>query len=475
MFLGIDFGTSNSSAALMIGDRPRLVKEPVKQGYSFPSSIYLTEEGEILVGQIAENRKFLDLTRYRREFKKDLLQNTPYFLGSQGEYEFSPQESIAEVIKTLKKEADKITTSLGIDNVTNAVITIPASYKKNKKDLMKEAAKKAGLTSAELLEEPVAAAIYYNYQNPATFQEGDIILIYDLGGGTFDATLIEKIGNSFQILGQPVGIENCGGINFDRAIFENLKNFCNTDRDGLNLIDKNQKNLLLDFCRDIKHQFSSYTNAAGQIPISGQTYQLAASDFNRAIASYVEQTLNICENLIKSVGLETRDISQVLMVGGSCRIPYIQESIKIRLKTSVLLVDEPELAVCQGAAIKTLGHTEWWEQYEIHNEDLKRSSKDNQNLQSAQPQWWEQYEIPDEDLKRSRQENQSSQQQWWEQYEIHNEDLKRSSVENSQSQWWEQYEIPDEATNRLQQENQSSQQQWWEQYEIHNEDLKRSR
>ena len=426
MFLGIDFGTSNSSAALMIGDRPRLVKEPVKQGYSFPSSIYLTEEGEILVGQIAENRKFLDLTRYRREFKKDLLQNTPYFLGSQGEYEFSPQESIAEVIKTLKKEADKITTSLGIDNVTNAVITIPASYKKNKKDLMKEAAKKAGLTSAELLEEPVAAAIYYNYQNPATFQEGDIILIYDLGGGTFDATLIEKIGNSFQILGQPVGIENCGGINFDRAIFENLKNFCNTDRDGLNLIDKNQKNLLLDFCRDIKHQFSSYTNAAGQIPISGQTYQLAASDFNRAIASYVEQTLNICENLIKSVGLETRDISQVLMVGGSCRIPYIQESIKIRLKTSVLLVDEPELAVCQGAAIKTLGHTEWWEQYEIHNEDLKRSSKDNQNLQSAQPQWWEQYEIPDEDLKRSRQENQSSQQQWWEQYEIHNEDLKRS-------------------------------------------------
>lgn len=305
MVLGIDFGTCNSSAALMLDNQIRLVKEPAKQGYSFPSSIYLTEEGEILVGQIAENSKFLDITRYRREFKRDLLQNSPYLLGSQGEYQFTPQELIIEVIKNLKKEADKITTSLGKENTTKAVVTIPANYKKNKKDLMKEAAERAGFISVELIEEPVAAAIYYNQQNPASFQEGNIILVYDLGGGTFDATLIKKQGESFQILGQPVGQENCGGINFDREIFENLRSCC-TPEIQAQLKQKNylpQKNSIQDFCRDIKHQLTSVDNAAGLIPVSGQFYQLTNSNFNQMIAPYIEQTLVICENLIKSVGL----------------------------------------------------------------------------------------------------------------------------------------------------------------------------
>lgn len=354
MRLGIDFGTCNSSAALMIDGNLRLVKEPARQGYSFPSSIYLEELDKVLVGQLAESNKFKDITRYRKEFKRDLLQKTPYILGQNGEYEFTPQRLVTEVLKTFKQETEKITLALDKGEITDVVLTVPATYLKNKREVMEQAALDAGFTSVGLIEEPVASAIYYNDLNPASFKEEDIILVYDLGGGTFDATLIKKSGKSFQILGRPTGIENCGGIDFDRVIFEDVKNRCN-EQLKKNLVARGnlpEKNFIIDFCRDIKHQLSGIENATGYIPIDYQFYDLNRDDFNRMIEPYVERTTVLCEDLIKSVGLELQDISKVLMVGGSCRIPYIQESIEKSLKSSVLLIDEPELAVCQGAASK---------------------------------------------------------------------------------------------------------------------------
>lgn len=316
-------------------------------------SIYVDESEPILVGHLAESKKVKDSSRYRSEIKQDLIQEQPYLLGQKGEYEFTAQDLITEILKTLKQEAEKITLALGRGIISDVVITVPATYRQNKRAAMEQAASNAGFTSVQLIEEPVAAAIYYHQQNPATFQEGDVILIYDLGGGTFDATLIKKLGNGFQVLGQPVGIANCGGINFDRAIFQHLKASCSPQlQDKLSARGNSpEKNALFDFCRQIKHQFSGTTEAVGQIPIDHQLYELGRDDFNRMIGSSVEQTIVCCEDLIKSVGLELQDISKVLMVGGSCRIPFIQESIESRLESSVLLIDEPELAVCQGAVV----------------------------------------------------------------------------------------------------------------------------
>ncbi|MGL6337554.1 MAG: Hsp70 family protein, partial [Waterburya sp.] len=353
MLLGIDFGTCNFSAAVMIDGNPRLVKEPVKQNYCFPSSVYLDESGQILVGHFAESKKVKDISRYRSKIKRDLIQDRPYLLGQSGEYEFTAQELITEILKTLKQEAEKITLASDKGEITDVVITIPATYRQNKREAMKQAALNAGFTSVQLIEEPVAAAMHYHAQNPATFQEGHIILIYDLGGGTFDATLIKKLGNGFEVLGQPVGIECCGGTNFDQAIFQHLKANCSEQLQTKLSAKGNspEKNALLDFCRHIKHQFSGATEAVGQIPIDYQLYELNRDDFNRMINSAVEQTIVCCEDLIKSAGLELQDISKVLMVGGSCRLPFIQESVENRLESSVLLIDEPELAVCQGAVI----------------------------------------------------------------------------------------------------------------------------
>lgn len=388
MLLGIDFGTSNFCAAVMIDENLRLVKEPVKQGYSFPSSIYLDESGEILIGHFAETKKIKDSSRYRSEIKPDLIQEHPYILGQNGEYEFTAQQLIAEILKFLKNEAEKITFALDKGEITDVVITIPATYRKNKRDAMIEAAKNAGFISIQLIEEPVAAAIYYHQQNPATFREGDIILIYDLGGGTFDATLIEKFSNGFRVLSQPVGIENCGGINFDRAIFQHLKANCSQQlQEKLSARgDSPEKNSLLDFCRHIKHQFSGTTEAIGHIPIDHQLYELNRDDFNRMIDVYVEQTIVCCENLIKSAGLELQDISKILMVGGSCRIPYIQESIESRLESSVLLIDEPELAVCHGAAIKKLiSHSLQKEEIEFVERQKSEIETKKENLHPKDP------------------------------------------------------------------------------------------
>lgn len=351
--LAIDFGTSNSSAAVMIDGNLRLVKDPGKQGYSFPSSIYIDKSGKVLIGHFAESKKVKDSRRYHNEIKPDLIQEHPYLLGQNGEYKFTARQLITEILKFFKQEAEKITVVLDKGEINDVVITIPATYRKNKRDAMIEAAKNAGFTSVQLIEEPVAAAIYYHQQNPATFKEGNIILIYDLGGGTFDATLIKKWSNGFEVRGQPVGIENCGGINFDRAIFQHLKASCSQQlQEKLSAKGNSpEKKSLLDFCRHIKHQFSGTTEAIGQIPIDHQLYELSCDDFNRMIDVYVEQTIVCCEDLIKSAGVELQDISKVLMVGGSCRLPYIQESVKKRLQSSVLLIDEPELAVCQGAVI----------------------------------------------------------------------------------------------------------------------------
>lgn len=182
MHIAIDFGTCNSSAALMVDGNLRLVKEPTRQGYSFLSSIYMEELDKILVGQLAESNKFKDITRYRKEFKRDLLQKTPYILGQNGEYELTPQKLVTEVLRSFKQEAEKITLALDKGEINDVVVTVPATYLKNKRDAMERAALDAGFSSVGLIEEPVAAATYYSDLNPASFQEEDIILVYDLGG-----------------------------------------------------------------------------------------------------------------------------------------------------------------------------------------------------------------------------------------------------------------------------------------------------
>ncbi|MFM6326857.1 MAG: Hsp70 family protein [Microcystis panniformis] len=350
--LGIDFGTCYSSAALLLEGVPTPIPAPLTPGYALPSSVFITEQGEILVGQAAENKRQKNPQRYRREFKRDLGSPDPYTLGN---VSMLPEELVAAVLKKLKEEAEKVALGRGEKFLTNALITVPATYSSYKRNLMQDAGRKAGFSQIEMLEEPVAAARYYSCH--AQINDGDIILVYDLGGGTFDATLMQKQGDNYQVLAMPKGLANCGGTDFDHLIYQQLKLQCSNElRQQLEPKEAWLARAIVgDFCRDLKHQLSEQTEASIYIPMglgNVETFELTREVFNAMIAPLIEETLDCCEQLVRSAKKDWTQVNQMLLVGGSSRIPYVKEAIERRFNISPFLIDKPELAVCLGATIK---------------------------------------------------------------------------------------------------------------------------
>jgi formylglycine-generating enzyme required for sulfatase activity/actin-like ATPase involved in cell morphogenesis len=352
MWLGIDFGTCYSSAAFMLDGTLERVKDSRKLGYSFPSSIYASKEGEILVGHTADYQRNKDPNRYRREFKRDLGRDIPYFLGDR---QLLPENLIAEVLRKLKSEADQMVKAKGREPITSAVITVPATYQEHKRSLMKNAAQAAGFARVELLEEPVATAIYYAQHHK--IEENEIILVYDLGGGTFDATLMQKQGMGYKLLVMPVGLERCGGVDFDFKIYQDLKQNCSDALRGL--LDPQRHDtealrarlMVSDWCREAKHQLSEVSTFEDMLPgFFSEFYQLSRENFNGMIKSYIDETIQLCEQLSKEAGISWERIDRILLVGGSCRIPYVQQALEQEFQRPVFRADEPELAVCMGAA-----------------------------------------------------------------------------------------------------------------------------
>ena len=348
MRLGIDFGTCYSSAALLLDNTLKPIKEPLKHGYSFPSSIFLTPEGEMLVGFAAENRRLKDIQRYKNEFKRVLGSIDPIILGDR---QLQPDELVTEVIVKLKTEADKVVTGRGEQSLSQAILTVPATYLSNKRQPMLQACDRAGFSQVQLLEEPVAAAIYYS--NTAKIAEGDIVLVYDLGGGTFDVTLLQKQNSGYQIRGMPDGDPNCGGVDFDRFIFRELVKNCSEEL-RQKLIPKEcrrERAFVFPMCRNLKHQLSEASEAEISIPLTMESFSLTRERFNELIDDLVSNTVACCDRLISSAELEWSQINRVLLVGGSCRIPYVREVIARKWGKTPSQIDDPELAVCLGAAI----------------------------------------------------------------------------------------------------------------------------
>lgn len=356
MWLGIDFGTCFSSAALMLNGTLKLVKDSRKLGFSFPTSVYITPQDEVFVGHSADYQRNREPSRFRSEFKRDLGRDIPYQLG---ERQLLPEDLVAEVLRKLKSEADQMVKALDQAPFTNAVITVPATYQEHKRILMQKAGFAAGFTQVELLEEPVATAI--DCAQRYNIVDGEIILVYDLGGGTFDATLMQKQGTDYKFLTMPVGDAHCGGIDFDREIYKNFNHRCSPALQVLLGSHQRGKEVLLasavvaDACRDLKHQLSEVYEAETSVVVPGtgsmEYYGLNRESFNDMIEPYVQKSLLLCRQLVKDAGLRWEQLDQLLMVGGSCRIPYVKQLLERELQRPVYLVDEPELAVCQGAAI----------------------------------------------------------------------------------------------------------------------------
>lgn len=352
MRLGIDFGTCFSSAAVLLDGKLEMVKDPSTLSFSLPSSVYITPQGEAVVGRHADQQRSRDPSRYRHEFKRDLDNGgEPLLLGDK---RLRPDELVALVLGKLKSQADAMVTARGFPALTDAVITVPAKYQDYLRGLMKRAGETAGFTQVDLLDEPVAAAIGYAQRGSMAGEER--VLVYDLGGGTFDTAILKRNGDSYDFVGLPDGIARCGGIDFDRELFKHLLSQGSPEVRAL--VQRQDEAALLaraaiwDQCVALKHQLSEVSEAevTFMVPGSGavERYRLTRAAFNQLIEPFVRETLACCRRMLAQAN---QPIDRVLLVGGSCRIPYVRERVQQEFGKPVLAADDLELIVCQGAAL----------------------------------------------------------------------------------------------------------------------------
>lgn len=353
--IGIDLGTCLSSVAIMQNGKPMALRidtassSLIGDSYSIPSSIFIEEEGRILLGQAADNNRKKNSLRYRKEFKRDLGTDEPYHIG---DMELFPEDLYKEFFKYFKSKAEE---RLG-GAVEKVVVSNPANFAGHKKELIKKAALFAGFTSVELIDEPTAAAVYYSSKEK--IENGEKLLVYDLGGGTFDVSLIEKEGNSFKALTPPLGIGRCGGVDFQKVIYDDIKDtFSNEIAPILSKRDKLAKVIsvmLEEESIKLKHQLSTANSAEASIVLpTGDflEYKITRETFERKIQEYINATCSKVEEIVKNAGLKMSNIDRVLLVGGSTRVPIVEEMVKKVTEKTVSKDADTELVVCYGAAL----------------------------------------------------------------------------------------------------------------------------
>ncbi|MEO3857870.1 Hsp70 family protein [Acrocarpospora sp. B8E8] len=344
--LAIDFGTSSSAAALVAGGTVELVKEPSSGSWSWPSAVCLTDDG-LSVGTIAEQRKRLRPELYRSEFKRDLGQYTPIELDGQS---FPPEHLVTAMLGALKSEAERVHGGA----IHRAVVTVPASYGRAdlRRRLMISAAEAAGFPVTELLAEPVAAAMAP--VAGAAFAEGQLVLVYDFGGGTFDTALI-RIGpdGRHEVLGHSA-LDDCGGRDIDALIYAELRT--TGDPALASMLSEGggqgQRNRVSfgDLSRRIKHQLSDMTVAEDLFDPANLFVGLTRSRLIQLVTPLLAGTHQCCRELLDRCRLSPDQVTGVLLVGGSIRMPVVGEIVAQVFDRPVRRVRDPELAVVLGAA-----------------------------------------------------------------------------------------------------------------------------
>jgi molecular chaperone DnaK len=349
--LAIDFGTCFSSAAVATADGDaRVVPEPVSSSYAWPSAVF--DDGtELLVGGQAEGRKRQDPAAYRAEFKRDLGQDEPIVLGSRS---YLPQDLVSAVLAKLKAAAEQLTG----DQVSRAVLTVPASYARGdpRRGLMVAAAQAAGLGTVELLAEPVAAV--FAPVLGAALRPGELVLVYDFGGGTFDTALVQIGESRHEILGS-AALDDCGGSDLDAGLVAKLTveaepwlaaalEAAPGDKQAARL--RFQVGIG-DLARGMKHQLSDTTRAEEFVIDSAPLAELSRGELETLAAPLLRQTMDCCRDLIRRLGRTTADLSAVLLVGGTTRMPIVPSTLADDLKVPLRQTADPDLAVVRGAAV----------------------------------------------------------------------------------------------------------------------------
>lgn len=353
MIISIDIGTSYSSVCLLTAEGKT---EPVETTtgisiyggkYSLPSAVFVDENGEVLVGQAAMNSRKKMPQNFRSEFKRDLGQDIPIMLGGRN---FLPEDLYTELFRHMKGCAEK----QGMEDVEKAYITYPASFGKTKRERITQAARKAGLFDIELVDEPTAAAMCYGEKGK--IQDGDILLVYDFGGGTFDAALLKYEAGKYESLTSAEGVEHCGGIDIDRMIYSDIH--ARIAPRLLQPLAANKPNRLrfegqlAEMAVKIKHHLSAAEYAYEDIAVGfdAMEYRLSCEELEKMSVGLVSQTIDCCRSILGSAGITVSKLDGILMVGGMSRMPLVQRMVREFAGNTVVHTDvDPDLAVVQGA------------------------------------------------------------------------------------------------------------------------------
>ena len=366
--IGIDLGTTNSCVSIMEGGKPVVITNS-EGNRTTPSIVAFTNKGEVLVGQPAKNqmvtnpentifsiKRFMgntynEVTEERSRMPYTVLEEDGKVKIKTLEGNFTPQEISARILQKMKQTAEEY---LG-ETVTDAIITVPAYFNDSQRQSTKDAGRIAGLNVLRIINEPTAAALAYGIEK----KKDEKIAVYDLGGGTFDISILELADGLFEVKSTN-GDTHLGGDDFDHAVIDWLISEFKKEQ-GIDLNnDKMALQRLKEAAEKAKKELSSSLQTDINLPYltadaSGPKHlnvSLSRSKFEELIRDLVEKTRIPCEKAMKDAGLTLNDIDEVILVGGSTRIPLVQETVKNVFNKEPNKSVNPDEAVAMGAAVQ---------------------------------------------------------------------------------------------------------------------------
>ena len=346
--IGIDLGTTNSCVAVMEGGEAVVISN-TEGMRTTPSVVAFSKDGERIVGEPAKRQAVTNPDRTISSIKREMGRDYKVTIDGKN---YSPQEISAIILQKLKADAESY---LG-EKVTEAVITVPAYFTDAQRQATKDAGKIAGLDVKRIINEPTAAALAYGVDKDGVEEK---ILVFDLGGGTFDVSILEIADGTFEVLATS-GNNKLGGDDFDDVLVNYISDeFMKTD--GVDLRkDKMSAQRLKDAAEKAKKELSSTLSTNINLPFITATSEgpkhlnmdITRAKFNELTAHLVEQTMEPTRKALQDSGLNVNDLAKVLLVGGSTRIPAVQEAIKKFTGKEPSKGINPDECVALGAAIQ---------------------------------------------------------------------------------------------------------------------------
>ena len=345
--IGIDLGTTNSCVAVFEGSEPIVIPNP-EGARTTPSVVAFSKTGERMVGQVAKRQAITNPDRTIISIKREM--GTGYKKTVDGKA-YTPQEISAMVLQKLKADAESY---LGT-SVTQAVITVPAYFSDSQRQATKDAGKIAGLEVLRIINEPTAAALAYGMDKEANQK----IMVFDLGGGTFDVSILEISDGVFEVLATN-GDTRLGGDDFDQRVIDWMADQFQREH-GLDLRkDKMVLQRLRDAAEKAKIELSGMNTTSINLPFITATAEgplhfeatLTRAEFDRITADLVERSMIPTKKALADAGLSVNQIDKVLLVGGSTRIPAVQEAVKKFIGKDPFKGINPDECVAIGAAIQ---------------------------------------------------------------------------------------------------------------------------